>query len=1088
MTVNFSNFFLTVRFRRFLHFVLLLPIFYGTIVFADAPLPEKNVDATPSGSRNPDRSNSPAQPSWARYFEEESVAWRLLHSENGGGILTQQRTSERVQQGERSEMIRMRLPRNACLVLGHSLDFPLAIEDLTPSLWVRSDQSGLVIGAQVVLPNALHPETGEPVTFLVAGSRYGGSGQWERLGFWNRNGIPNLSREAERIVGLLRAEWKTNFDSRDKYIRRIILLAEPDPNETTPKTVWIDSLEVYGHVAARREYLDRFEGKGDPHSSFDPVNFGGFKIQAGSGCVFQPYSVKGAHGYTEWESQMTNRKAEPLIATPMGGTASLLTQPRKRERSLFSGEAEVHYSLTNRQEPELAFSPASSLPIRLSEQTLLVNEVPIGVRAIEYQGEPLAFLRQLEFNAVWIKGQASPELLREARDAGVWLIPMAPESSELEAAKRFDAASSRDRSGFLTTPLIDAQYDNVLAWNLGDECANPNHSVDAQRATSLQNADRARRRPILCTARSGVREYSRIVNVLMMDRTPLLSSLDLVDLAQWQNSYPTLARYDTPFWSTIQTDPDPRLAGQWILFGANAQDLCPITHEQIKMQVYQALAVGVHGLIFTSNTPLTNNDPATEFRRTSLELINWELQMLEEWFAAGSSRPAPIKTSKLGKMSSALLQSGRTRLLVPIWQERQSQMAVGGAVDGPFKYILSGIPETYGAYLLVPGRLFPIETTRVAGGLEIELEEANLNSLVYFGEIDATYARIEERAKTIGRRAAYLACRLAELQLASTEQVLSVLKQAKEAGAVPSHLEDNMPLISMQEYESLLRSTKEEVERARSMIDSKPPAYATAYTHAEKATRGLRVTARELLRSATRHDLHPCMTPVSVCFATLPFYLNTYQRMIGARLGPNRLPAGDMENVNLWKNSGWDSRLHRIEGVAPPVLQISPQAKHGGQHGLLIRVQPTSLEEKPVQLETSPIWVISPSSVQVRMGELICVNGWVRIPKPLDSCVDGFMVFDSLGGEALALRFTETKGAWKEFAFYRYAPADGNYSVFFSLHGFGEVHLDDVQIAAVQLEEPKPPLPAAQPTPPSTWQRLNPLQYLPPLPNWGGNQ
>jgi len=121
------------------------------------------------------------------------------------------------------------------------------------------------------------------------------------------------------------------------------------------------------------------------------------------------------------------------------------------------------------------------------------------------------------------------------------------------------------------------------------------------------------------------------------------------------------------------------------------------------------------------------------------------------------------------------------------------------------------------------------------------------------------------------------------------------------------------------------------------------------------------------------------------------------------------------------------------------------------------------------------------------MGEMICVNGWIRIPQRLESTVDGLMIFDSLGGEELALRFLHTGGEWREFAFYRIAPEDSNYFVFFALNGFGEVHLDDIRVSAVQFDTQPPPIQPAQPPPPAPvpyWQRLNPFQYLPPLPTW----
>jgi hypothetical protein len=1033
----------------------------------------------------------PPQPTWTEYFETDVPSWRIVHSEKRGTTVNQQRSQLQSLQGKKSEIFQFSLPTDSCVILGHSVGFPLVIEDLLPTLCVQSNQPGIAIGAQIVLPNTAHPETGKPITYLVAGTKYTGSGHWEKLGFWDKNGNPVLLQQAERVGKLLRAELKMNLDLRDKYIRQLVLFVESGTTPPSPKTLWIDSLEVAGHVAVSDAILNRCEFE-KPTFCFDPVNFDGFKIEAGLKSVYvQTIRSQNPKGDTEWVSPLANRTSSPLKATPISG--NLQPNPNnqtekhsitphlteKLERSVFSEQDEIRFSLTN--QPVQTISPASLLPIRLTDQVLSVDEIPIGVRAIEYNGEPLAVLRQLEFNAAWIKERPTAALLQEAQTAGIWLICSPPGPSELSTVSKFDP-SANPRPSVSGTSVIDSIYDNVLVWNLGNECTQPNHTAYSQWVSVLQSADRVRRRPILCTAQSGVREYSRIADILMMRREPLLSSLDFLALRDWQQSYPLLARPDTPFWCTVQTQPSPKLANQWIMFEGNPQSICPFSFEQLRMQVYLALATGAHGILFTSNTPLTNNDLESEFRRTALELLNWQLQLIEEWFAAGNVSPVLVKSNRRS-MSSAVIQSGRSRLLIPIWQENRNQMALSAAIVGNVKYIISGIPETYDAYHLVPGGLYPIDTKRVAGGVQIELPEANLNSVIFFGEVDAIYANIGKRAKEIGARAAYLACRIAELQLAATEQVLSVLKQSAEMKTIPIHPKDNLPLIAVKEQETMINTTKNALDLAKNLAQRHPPDYARAYLQAEIATRGLRVTAREMLQEATRHELNLCMTPVSVTFAALPYYLTAYQRTNGAKLSENRLLCGDMENLYQMNQAGWETVSHRIEGVGSPKRDTVTNAKRSGQKGLQMVVLPASSEDKPVQLETTPIWMTTPP-IPVRMGEMICVHGWVRIPRRLESTVDGLMIFDSLGGESLALRFLETKD-WQEFAFYRNVPADGNYFVTFGLQGFGEVHIDDVSICAVQFEVPAPiPATPQQPSTPTPWQRLNPFQYLPPIPIW----
>jgi hypothetical protein len=630
---------------------------------------------------------------------------------------------------------------------------------------------------------------------------------------------------------------------------------------------------------------------------------------------------------------------------------------------------------------------------------------------------------------------------------------------------------------------LDSSYDNVLIWNLTSEGSYSAHAADAGRAQTLQNADQIKRRPIICTAKSGVYDYSRTADILMMFREPLFSSLDFLDLRIWQQEYQSLPRPETPVWCSVQTQPSPRLTEQWTMFEGNPTFISAVSYEQIKMQVYLALAAGARGILFTSQTSLTNNDPETEFRRTALELANWELQLVEEWFAAGKVQPAMAKSNQ-SLLSSAVIKTNRSRLLVPILEERRNQSAIGPAWVGNVQYIVMGIPETYDAYHLVPGRAMPIRTKRVAGGVQIELEEANLNSLIFFSEDGDIYAQAAKRAQIMGARAAYLACRLAELELSMTEQVLTVLKRAKDTNRIPILPKGNLPLIVLPEQETMLRTTKEALDLAKFLANSTPPDYARAYLQAEKATRGLRYIGRSLWQEATRYDLNPCMTPVSVSFATLPLYLEAFQRTSGAQLGTNRLPGGDME-VRALEQVGWEVMSHKVDKVIVARRDITSAAARSGQSGLRLAVVPEIASDKPQQLETVPLWTVTPP-MPIRRGEMICVHGWIRIPQPLESTVDGLMIFDSLGGEELALRFVQTAGEWRQFAFYRNVPTDSNYCVCFALNGIGEVHLDDLQVAAVQFDTSQPTQPAAQPPTATPWrQRLNPFQYFPPMPGRG---
>ena len=54
-------------------------------------------------------------------------------------------------------------------------------------------------------------------------------------------------------------------------------------------------------------------------------------------------------------------------------------------------------------------------------------------------------------------------------------------------------------------------------------------------------------------------------------------------------------------------------------------------------------------------------------------------------------------------------------------------------------------------------------------------------------------------------------------------------------------------------------------------------------------------------------------------------------------------------------------------------------------------------------------------------------------------------MYDSIGGEPLALRLTDEMG-WKKFTVYRRVPPSGEVNVTVALTGIGTVYFDDIRI------------------------------------------
>jgi hypothetical protein len=90
--------------------------------------------------------------------------------------------------------------------------------------------------------------------------------------------------------------------------------------------------------------------------------------------------------------------------------------------------------------------------------------------------------------------------------------------------------------------------------------------------------------------------------------------------------------------------------------------------------------------------------------------------------------------------------------------------------------------------------------------------------------------------------------------------------------------------------------------------------------------------------------------------------------------------------------------------------------------------------------------------VSAPAGKLLEISAQVWVPTAIAGSVDGLLVFDSLGGPALAER-VGTSRAWRRMVLYRIVPPESSGEpvvVTFALSGLGEARIDDVSIRVLE--------------------------------------
>ncbi len=680
------------------------------------------------------------------------------------------------------------------------------------------------------------------------------------------------------------------------------------------------------------------------------------------------------------------------------------------------------------QNTSLAAPPTPVISARgrsvLSRSVLLVDGKPTFIRAIEHRGEPLAELRRLGFNAVWLAGMPTADLLAEARRQGIGLIapPPRPQAPLLPG----DPVPA-------LAPIAPG-YDTVLAWDMGSGLTEEHLDAIREWSAQVKAADHRQGRPLVCRAESDLRSYSRCVDLLLTGRSPLGSSLELTDYGTWLRQRPRLPLPGTPLWTSIQTQPVDPVVEQWHALGAAAGQPPGLSSEQLRLLVYTAVTAGARGLRFESRSPLSADDVPSRRRAAILELLNAELGLIEPWLAAGSY-VTTVASSEPGVVA-AVLDADRAKLVVPIWAAPGSQFVPGQSAGTSISFVVPGVPESSDAYLLTPGQLQPIRRKRVAGGRRITIDEFGLTTLVVLTQDPLVVSDLSQRSAQVARRASELSRNLAVDKLEQVESVLQRLGQTAPASAAG---------VSSPQVSRAFVTARQSIQTSDGFLAARN--WSAAYLHAERAMRPLRMLEREYWLAAVRPLTSPVATPTAVGFDTLAGHWAIMERLRNSGYGPNRLPAGEFEDLNAMMQAGWAHFQHPAAGIEAGA-DLAPVAVRSGHLGLRLSARDAEAETRIDLVETPPVWMTSPP-VQVEAGTLVAIHGWVQIPTAITGSVDGLMIVDSITGEALAERIGETMG-WQEFTLYRAAPRSGTMSVSFVLSGLGEVWLDDVTVQAVE--------------------------------------
>jgi hypothetical protein len=199
-------------------------------------------------------------------------------------------------------------------------------------------------------------------------------------------------------------------------------------------------------------------------------------------------------------------------------------------------------------------------------------------------------------------------------------------------------------------------------------------------------------------------------------------------------------------------------------------------------------------------------------------------------------------------------------------------------------------------------------------------------------------------------------------------------------------------------------------------------------------------------------------SPYAVSFFSLPRHWMFMDQVRQTTPGQNLLPEGGFEVNPARTAESWSLQETTLDDVDLVARRVEDKP-HEGKQCLMLQINPRNKEVVPQALERTFLAINSPA-VHLPPGTFVRVSGWVRIPGGISATADGALLYDSAGGEPLAVRLTAATPSaqpWKQFTLYRQVPASGTIQVTLALTGLGTVFFDDIRLEPLEPGATPPP-------------------------------
>ncbi|MEM6776490.1 MAG: hypothetical protein AAF670_02465 [Planctomycetota bacterium] len=731
---------------------------------------------------------------------------------------------------------------------------------------------------------------------------------------------------------------------------------------------------------------------------------------------------------------MRNRfGAEADVSSPYVDAVviNVYTGPGTYKTQIDDLRVESMVPLSDRMETDRVSLPAAGRSrsvgrIPADEPVVSRRAFPPGVvtRILQHQGEPLAWVRSLGFDAIFTSTFPTAELLGEAVRARVRIYcppPSAPMSS------------------------VESMLEPVAGWVVGaglpmDSSHQDEMDLQIRRLRALPSRWQ---RPVLGSPVEAFRHYGGLLDGVVLDSPPRcrgLSSQDLRRVRQDQMrrcaNVPTVIAVDggpNPL-AVMQTDAIASRIGspmsesyRWHAMWRGAAD---------------AIAESPSAILFRSSRSLTSGTLLDQNRAMAMSYVNRQIAGVSEWIADAIVDPSPMDLDA-PYAGHRLIHDNVTLLILTSSMIRGDEVLSG---DG--QTLAIDLPSSDQGKTI--WRLTHFSAERMSPslrdrGTQIELVSPDVVEILAISDDIRVGGRLAQSVRRFAEQAATDRLQLVNDAWSRSQSVWRSASALRAVDTAPPTDLLNVARMSLDEAESLIRTRQFE---ASLRLTRRADAWCL------KSDWGL---ADALLRGPRRLISSPPMMTgnLETQLAWQPLLTTNEDALrsnaMRSSWGPNRLNGGDLDQGDRLQRDGWTFG-RRNSSVANIEATWTDRGVYAGTGALAVRVTSRRDDPLPGGYEGTHLMVATPS-VHVQRGDAVRVDAVVRT-LGFGNPHEGLLIYDSIGTQSMGV-LVRDRSEWTPVSLLRHAAEDQPVQVMFEVLGSGEAVIDEIQVR-VWSREPDP--------------------------------